>query len=76
MGQFTQAEPVHAWNKLCPLLRGNAFFSPDKISDLVVKKNSHFLGQNDSSKFRKTGKFIPFIFGEAQMPLKMERKVN
>ena len=25
MGQFTQAEPVHAWNKLCPLLRGNAF---------------------------------------------------
>ncbi|KAJ7375373.1 hypothetical protein OS493_002129 [Desmophyllum pertusum] len=27
VGQFTQAEPVHAWNKLCPLLRGIGFAS-------------------------------------------------
>ena len=25
VGQFTQSEPVHAWNKLCPLLRGNLY---------------------------------------------------
>ncbi|KAM7447968.1 hypothetical protein ABFA07_003876 [Porites harrisoni] len=27
VGQFTQSEPVHAWNKLCPLLRGLGFAS-------------------------------------------------
>ncbi|XP_020630727.1 sodium- and chloride-dependent taurine transporter-like [Orbicella faveolata] len=27
VGQFTQSEPVHAWNKLCPLLRGIGFAS-------------------------------------------------
>ena len=28
VGQFTQSEPVHAWTKLCPLLRGkNVRFS-------------------------------------------------
>lgn len=26
VGQLTQSAPVHAWNKLCPLLRGNAVF--------------------------------------------------
>lgn len=25
VGQLTQSAPVHAWNKLCPLLRGNAY---------------------------------------------------
>jgi len=27
VGQFTQSEPVHAWNKLCPLLRGKGVSS-------------------------------------------------
>lgn len=27
VGQLTQSEPVHAWNKLCPLLRGIGFAS-------------------------------------------------
>ncbi|KAL9967788.1 hypothetical protein ACROYT_G026081 [Oculina patagonica] len=27
VGQFTQSEPVHAWTKLCPLLRGIGFAS-------------------------------------------------
>ena len=38
-------------------------------SDLIVKKICSFLRQNFSSKFRNTGKVIPFIFDGANMSM-------
>lgn len=42
VGQLTQSAPVHAWNKLCPLLRGNAvlqLIGPYRLSTKCKQTN-------------------------------------
>ena len=40
VGQFTQSEPVHAWNKLCPLLRGEGASYSNQYTSLIVLQTS------------------------------------
>ena len=36
VGQFTQSEPVHAWTKLCPLLRGRGVRFSNQYTSQVL----------------------------------------